>query len=240
MTLIKVEHLTKVFKNGDETTEVLKNLSFEIERGEFVSIMGPSGSGKSTLLHILGFLSDYTSGTYRFADKEFKTYTEDELARARNEEIGFVFQTFNLLGRNTVYENVRLPLLYSDVPEKEWDGRIIRAIEHVGLSHRKDFPALRLSGGEKQRASIARALVNNPRVIFADEPTGNLDSVNGKIVMDTLKKLNQEHGHTIILVTHEMSMAEYAERIIHIRDGRIDRDYRIEHSSGETHHTHNA
>lgn len=228
MSLFELKNVTKVFVNGEVRTEALKGVTFNIDRGEFVSIMGPSGSGKSTLLHIMGFLSRNTDGSYKFNGKEFNEYSDDEIARVRNREMGFVFQTFNLLGRNTVYENVRLPLLYSDIPEKEWDRRIRRSVDEAGLSHRIDYKTSRLSGGERQRAAIARALVNEPRVIFADEPTGNLDSKTGGLIMDMLQGLHREKGHTIILITHEESTAEYAERMIKILDGEIEKDFKVQ------------
>ena len=176
MHLIETKNITKTYIDGDTETKVLKDISFGIDRGEFVAIMGPSGSGKSTLLHVLGFLDKQTSGEYLVNGTLVDTYSDDELAKIRNEKIGFVFQSFNLLPRVSVLENVMLPLLYSSVPEEEWLGRAKAAVEAVGLSHRASYEASRLSGGEKQRTAIARALVNHPDIIFADEPTGNLDS----------------------------------------------------------------
>lgn len=189
--------------------------------------MGPSGSGKSTLLHILGFLLDYTGGEYYFNGKLIEKYNEEEAAKIRNQEMGFVFQSFNLLNRETVYENIKIPLIYSNTAENDWDKKIKEAIELVGLTHRTNYPIYNLSGGEKQRVAIARALINDPSVIFADEPTGNLDSKSGQSIMETLQKLHSEFGHTIILITHETSTAEHAERIIHIKDGRIESDKKI-------------
>jgi putative ABC transport system ATP-binding protein len=202
-------------------------MSFEIKEGEFVAIMGPSGSGKSTLLHILGFLDDQTKGTYHFNGKKISDYTGAEIAHIRNKEMGFVFQAFNLLPRTTVYDNVKLPLVYSDFPKKEWDEMIMEAIKIVGLEHRVDYETSQLSGGEKQRVAIARALVTKPKVIFADEPTGNLDSKSGQKIMETLQKLNKDKGHTIILITHETYTAEHAERIIKIVDGKVKTDKRV-------------
>jgi len=224
MALFEVKNLEKTYLSASVETKVLHGLSFEIERGEFVSIMGPSGSGKSTLLHILGFLDDHTGGEYRFAGKQYEDFSEDEIARVRNEEMGFVFQAFNLLARQTVYENVRLPLLYSSHPEKEWRERVEEVVGIVGLTHRLDYETYKLSGGEKQRVAIARALINNPDVIFADEPTGNLDSVSGRAVMETLQALHSDRNHTVILITHETFTAEHAERMIVLRDGRISSD----------------
>lgn len=226
MALIEVSDLSKTYF-GEVDTQVLKHLNFTIDKGEFVSVMGPSGSGKSTLLHILGFLSDHTSGTYRFNDRKYTDYAEDEIARVRNKEMGFVFQAFNLLPRQTVYENVALPLLYSKQPKDKWRQRVEEVVDIVGLSHRLDYESYKLSGGEKQRTAIARALVNEPNVIFADEPTGNLDSKSGQIVMETLQRLHSELGHTIVLITHETYTAEHADRIILLRDGQIESDKKV-------------
>ncbi len=211
----------------ENATNALCDISFNIENGEFVAIMGPSGSGKSTLLHILGLLDKQTSGTYFFNEKNVSDYSDEEIAHIRNEKLGFVFQSFNLLARATVLENVKLPLLYSDIKESAWNEIALKAIEQVGLSHRVNHTASKLSGGEKQRAAIARALINNPQVIFADEPTGNLDSKSGQIIMEILQKLNAEKKHTIILITHETYTAELAKRIIHIKDGKMENDQMV-------------
>ncbi|MEK7569112.1 MAG: ABC transporter ATP-binding protein [Patescibacteria group bacterium] len=227
MPLIEVEKLTKVYSDGDVETPVLHGVSFTIERGEFVAIMGPSGSGKSTLLHLIGFLDDYTDGSYRFNGTEAREYAGDEIAKIRNQKLGFVFQSFNLLPNTTVLENVKLPLLYSQFPEAEWDDRAMKAIRSVGLEHRALFDSTRLSGGERQRVAIARALVCDPEVIFADEPTGNLDSKSGGAIIDILQKLNKESGHTVILITHETETAEHAERIIRIKDGLVESDTKV-------------
>ncbi len=224
MSLIEVKDLRKVYGEEESQTVALGGVTFAIEKGEFVSIMGPSGSGKSTLLQILGFLDKHTGGTYVFEGKSSEQYEDDELAAIRNEKLGFIFQAFNLLPKTTVLENTVLPLMYSDVPEREWEPRGRRAIEAVGLGHRINHETGKLSGGEKQRAAIARALVNDPEVIFADEPTGNLDSRSGQMVMRTIQELNEKHGHTVILITHESATAEHAHRIIRIRDGRIESD----------------
>lgn len=186
--------------------------------------MGPSGSGKSTLLHILGFLERQTSGEYRFDSKTIDDYSKDEIAHVRNKKMGFVFQTFNLLPRTNVLENVKLPLLYSGIKESLWNEIALKAIESVDLSHRIYHQPSQLSGGEKQRVAIARALVNNPQIIFADEPTGNLDTKSGQVIMGIFQKLNEERGHTIILITHETYTAEQASRIIRLRDGLIESD----------------
>jgi putative ABC transport system ATP-binding protein len=227
MPLIEIKDLTKIYVNDEIETPVLHGVSFSIDRGEFVAIMGPSGSGKSTLLHMLGFLDGYTGGSYRFENKESSTYEGDAVSHIRNKKLGFIFQSFNLLAHASVFENVRLPLLYSEVPESEWDKRAKDAVEIVGLSHRLDYDVTRLSGGEKQRVAIARALVCNPEVIFADEPTGNLDSKSGGAIMQTLQDLNEKHGHTIILITHETYTAEHARRIIRIKDGLVESDTKV-------------
>lgn len=224
MSLIEVKDLKKDYKNEDVITPVLHGVSFGIAAGEFVSIMGPSGSGKSTLMHILGFLDRPTSGHYLFEGKDTVTFTDEELATIRNERVGFVFQSFNLLARTTVLDNVKLPLLYGS--KKNQDELARKALEAVGLGHRLDFYTNQISGGEKQRVAIARALVGDPAVIFADEPTGNLDSKSGNTVMSILQRLNDE-GKTIILVTHEMDTAEHAKRLIRVRDGNIVADEKI-------------
>ena len=213
--------------NGDVETPALKEISFEIKSGEFVAIMGPSGSGKSTLLHMLGFLDEPTSGTLRFNDRLSSEYKGSEVARLRNKHMGFVFQSFNLLPRTTVLENVKLPLLYSGIAESLWHDMAMHVIKHVGLEHRIDHEPSQLSGGEKQRVAIARALVNNPSVIFADEPTGNLDSASGKAIMQVLRQMNEEEKKTVILITHETATAEYAQRIIRVRDGFIESDQKV-------------
>ena len=227
MPLMEVKNLEMTYTDEDVATPVLRGLSFKINRGEFVTVMGPSGSGKSTLLHILGLLERQSGGEYFFEDKQTSEYSEDEIARLRNKKLGFVFQSFNLLPRTTVLENVKLPLLYSGIKEELWDTMARKAIDAVGLSHRLDFEPSQLSGGEKQRVAIARALVNNPEVIFADEPTGNLDSKSGEVVMEIIEKLHNEMGHTVILITHETYTAEYAERIIRLRDGMVESDTKV-------------
>ena len=227
MAIIEAKKICKTYYTDSIETPVLHDMDFKIEEGEFVAIMGPSGSGKSTLLHILGFLDDQTKGTYEFNGKKISDYTGSEIAHIRNKEMGFVFQAFNLLPRTTVYDNVKLPLLYSDFREKEWHDMIMEAIKIVGLEHRLEYETSQLSGGEKQRVAIARALVTKPKVIFADEPTGNLDSKSGQKIMETLQKLNKEKGHTIILITHETYTAEHAQRIIKIVDGKIKSDRQV-------------
>lgn len=221
MNTIEVKNLEKIYSNDGAPTPALRGVSFSIRKGEFTAIMGPSGSGKSTLLHILGFLDRHTSGEYRFDGRAFNEYSENEIAHVRNKKMGFVFQSFNLLARTTVLDNVMLPLAYSDIPEYQWKERALSAIESVGLLHRLEHESSQLSGGEKQRAAIARALVCNPEVIFADEPTGNLDSRSGQMVMETIQKLNDADGHTVVLITHETYTAEHAARIISMHDGQI-------------------
>ncbi len=224
--LIETKSLYKSYENDGVVTPVLFDINLTIKKGEFVAIMGPSGSGKSTLMHILGFLDLHSAGQYLFQGEETGTMSDDELAKIRATRVSFVFQAFNLLPRTTVLENVLLPLLYHPViPSSKRLEYALRAIETVGLTPRKDFYSSQLSGGQKQRVAIARALVTNPDVIFADEPTGNLDSQSGIAVMGALQQLHRD-GHTIILVTHEKTTAEHAERIIHIKDGRIDADIR--------------
>jgi len=221
--MIIVKDLRKKYVDDDVTTLALSDVSFTINKGEFVSIIGPSGSGKSTLLHILSFLDRPTSGIYTFLGKGIDQMTDVELAEVRNKDMGFVFQSFNLLLRLSVYENVEIPLLYSKLPPSERKTVVEKAVASVGLSEKLYIEAGKLSGGQKQRVAIARALVNNPDVIFADEPTGNLDSKSGAQVMGILEDLNNK-GHTIILVTHETSTAEFADRIIRIRDGEVESD----------------
>ena len=223
--MIECKNITKTYKNGDNETTVLKNISFSIDEGEFVAIIGPSGSGKSTLMNILGALDIPTSGEYLLDGKDVASLSDDELADIRKKKIGFVFQSFNLLRRATVLRNVMLPLIYDDV-EKEKREEIARsALLNAGLDE-AHFLHLsnQLSGGQMQRVAIARALVNNPSMILADEPTGNLDTKTGEIVLQTFEKLNRVHKHTIILITHEKDVAEHADRIILIKDGCIMED----------------
>lgn len=222
MNLIEIKNLWKVYDNEGTKTEALRGVSLDIRKGEFLAIMGPSGSGKSTMLQILGLLDNHTDGAYFFSGKDVGQYNQEEIADLRNEKMGFVFQAFNLLPHETVLENVKLPLMYSKVPSSEWDKMAEEAVISVGLSHRMHHQAVQLSGGEKQRVAIARALVNSPEVIFADEPTGNLDSKSGQSIIEIIQKLNVEKGHTIILITHETYTAEYAERIVRLKDGEIE------------------
>ncbi len=226
MSLIAVKNLVKNYGTGEVTTPVLKGVNFTIDKGEFVAIMGPSGSGKSTLMHILGFLDTLSDGQYLFDGKDVSRLTDDELAAMRNRKVGFVFQAFNLLARTSATENVMLPLLYSDMPKNQRKNKAVEMLTSVGLSHRLEHMPNQLSGGEKQRVAIARAFVNDPEIIFADEPTGNLDSKSGLQVMKILQGLNND-GHTIILVTHERHTAEHAKRILTIKDGEIISDEQV-------------
>jgi putative ABC transport system ATP-binding protein len=222
--MIECKNIVKIYENGDIDTAALNGVSFKISEGEFVSIIGPSGSGKSTLMHILGALDTPTSGEYFLDGQEVSRLSDDELSDLRRNKIGFVFQSFNLLPRATVLRNVQISLLYTDIPEKERLERTRKALLLAGLEENK-FNNLsnQLSGGQMQRVAIARALINNPEVILADEPTGNLDTKTSRIVMDTFKELNKQ-GHTIILITHEMDVANCADRIIYVRDGKIEKD----------------
>jgi len=223
--MIECKNLTKVYGSGEEETQALKGVSFSIKDGEFVAIIGPSGSGKSTLMHILGCLDTPTSGQYFLDGKDVSKFSDDELADIRSNKIGFVFQAFNLLPRTTVMRNVTLPLVYSGAPEAELEPRAAAALRSAGLPEdRWLHKSNQLSGGQIQRVAIARSLVNNPSVIMADEPTGNLDSKTGEIVLGTFQRLNKEHKVTIILITHDPDTANCAERIIYIKDGLVLED----------------
>jgi len=220
--MLEVENVTKTYGSGDTAFQALKGVTFTIHEGEFVAIMGPSGSGKSTLMHILGCLDTPSSGTYRLSGKDVSQLEDDELAEIRNQHIGFVFQSFNLLPRTTVVRNTMLPLVYAGVSEDERLSRAHRALASAGLDETHfEHKSNELSGGQIQRVAIARALVNDPTMILADEPTGNLDTKTGEIVLGTFDALNKEQGRTIILITHEHEVAEHADRIITLRDGVI-------------------
>jgi len=220
--MIEVKNITKTYDSGGEPFQALKGISFTVKDGEFVAIMGPSGSGKSTLMHILGALDTPTSGTYLLDGKDVSTLSDDELADIRKNNIGFVFQTFNLLPRTTVLRNVTLPLVYDGISKEERIKRAKEVLKQAGLDEAHyTHLSNQLSGGQVQRVAIARALVNNPSIILADEPTGNLDTKTGDIVLATFQKLNKELGRTIILITHEQDVAEHADRILFIRDGLL-------------------
>jgi len=225
--IIEVEHLVRTFRIGDLTVPALRDVSLEIQRGDFVAIMGPSGSGKSTLMNILGCLDKPTSGSYRLDGIGVEEMARDQLAEIRNREIGFVFQQFNLLARTSAIENVELPLLYTTEPVPDPRARALQALAAVGLSERADHHPNQLSGGQQQRVAIARALVNNPQIILADEPTGALDSRTSIEIMAIFQRLNRQQGISTIVVTHEPDIAAFANRNIYFRDGKIVRDERI-------------
>lgn len=223
--MIECQNIVKIYQNGGIKTQALKNISFKIDDGEFVAIMGPSGSGKSTLMHILGCLDTPTSGKYFLDEQDISTLSDDELADIRIKKIGFVFQSFNLLPRTTVLRNVIIPLIYAGVKKENREKLAERALANSAFPEKFwNHYSNQLSGGMMQRVAIARALVNNPKIILADEPTGNLDTKTGEAVIDTFQRLHSEQKRTIIFITHEQYVAEYAQRIIHIRDGEIVND----------------
>lgn len=226
--IIEIENLIKDYRLGEVPVHVLKSITLEIARGDFVAIMGPSGSGKSTLMNILGCLDKPTSGIYRLDGVNVGNLNRDQLAEIRSRKIGFVFQQFNLLARTSAAENVELPLLYTNTPARQRRARAVTALHAVGLAGREEHNPSQLSGGQQQRVAIARALVNDPRIILADEPTGALDSRTSIEIMSIFQRLNREAGITMILVTHEPDVAAYARRNIHVKDGRIQKDVRIE------------
>lgn len=221
--LIKIEEIGRKYVIGAEVIHALKSVTLQINKGEFVALMGPSGSGKSTLMNILGCLDTPTSGTYILNGINVSHMTDDALAEVRNQEIGFVFQTFNLLPRSTSLDNVALPLIYAGASKKDRDARAKKALENVGLGNRMDHKPNELSGGQRQRVAVARALINNPSIILADEPTGNLDTKTSVEIMSLLEEIHDK-GNTIILVTHEEDIAQHAHRIVRMRDGLIESD----------------
>jgi len=226
--MIECKNISKIYKSEAGDTPALKGVSFTIEDGEFLAIMGPSGSGKSTLMHLLGCLDTPTSGTYLINNQDVSKMSDDELADVRKDKIGFVFQSYNLLPRATVLRNVMLPLVYAGIPREEREEKAKIELKNAGLEESHFYHlSNQLSGGQMQRVAIARALVNDPSLILADEPTGNLDTKTGEIVLDTFQKLNNEQHRTIVLITHERYVAEHADRIIHIRDGIITEDEKI-------------
>lgn len=218
--MIKMHDLNKVYRTSDVETTALNQVNLEVEPGEFIAIMGPSGCGKSTLLNVLGMLDSPDGGSYDFGGENVAGYSENKLAEIRKENIGFIFQSFNLVDELTVAENVMLPLLYQKVGAKERDERVQAVLERVGIAHRADHRPQQLSGGQQQRVAVARAVVTNPKLILADEPTGNLDSTNGEEVLELLNQLNGD-GTTIIMVTHDQGHAEHASRVVNMLDGRI-------------------
>ena len=223
MSLIQTQELWKTYRMGAESVPALQGLSVSIDHGEFVAIMGPSGSGKSTFMNLIGCLDTPSKGTYRLNQQNVSQMNDDELARIRNQEIGFVFQTFNLLPRASALHNVELPLIYAGVPVSTRKNRAIEALKLVELEDRMNHRPNELSGGQRQRVAIARALVNDPSIVLADEPTGNLDSKTGVEIMAVFERLHRK-GHTIILITHEVDIAKHAHRVIHILDGTVERD----------------
>jgi len=221
--MIKAKKITKIYQSGEVSVKALADVSFEVKKGEFVAIMGPSGSGKSTLMHILGALDKPTKGEYFLDGEDVAKLDDDELAEIRNHKIGFVFQTYNLLPRTTALKNVLIPMMYGGVPKKEREKKARELLKKVGLGERINHTPGQLSGGEQQRVAIARALAMNPKIILADEPTGNIASNQAMEIMEILQDLN-EQGHTILIITHEEEIADYAKRIIRIRDGRLAQD----------------
>ncbi len=222
-TIISVSHISKIYRSEEMETIALDDISFTIEKGEFVAIMGPSGSGKSTLMHILGALDLPTSGEYILDGKKVSELSDDDLADIRNQKIGFIFQAFNLLPRTTTMENVMLPMVYASIPKADREARAKKYLEMVGLGHRLHHTSNQISGGQQQRVAIARGLAMNPAILLADEPTGNIASNQAEEIMGIFQHLNDE-GHTVVMITHEPDIAAHAKRTIHVRDGKVVSD----------------
>ncbi|MBO3063541.1 ABC transporter ATP-binding protein [Mammaliicoccus fleurettii] len=226
--MINLVNVNRHFKNGEETNHILKDINISIDTGEFIAIMGPSGSGKSTLINILGFIDRGYTGQYLFNDENYQNVSDNKLAFVRNKTVGFVFQNFKLIQNNTIMENVSIPLLYSGMSSKERKQRVESVLRGVNIEDKKNLVPKKLSGGQQQRAAIARSIVNKPKFIIADEPTGALDSQTSKDIMDLFIRLNREQNTTMIIVTHDRKVAEQADRVIHILDGRVQREEVIE------------
>lgn len=226
--MINLVNMNRHFKNGEETNHILKDINISIDTGEFIAIMGPSGSGKSTLINILGFIDRGYTGEYLFDDENYQQVSDNKLAFIRNKTVGFVFQNFKLIQNNTIMENVSIPLLYSGMSSKERKQRVESVLKDVGIADKKHLVPNKLSGGQQQRVAIARSIVNKPKFIIADEPTGALDSQTSKDIMDLFVRLNREQNTTMIIVTHDRKVAEQADRVIHILDGRVQREEVIE------------
>lgn len=227
--MIELKKINRHFKNGDETNHILKNIDIHIDEGEFIAIMGPSGSGKSTLINILGFIDRSYEGDYLFNGDNYKKASDNRLATIRNLTVGFVFQNFKLIQNNTILENVSIPLIYNGMSSKDRKAKVLKGLEDVGLHQKEDLLPNKLSGGQQQRVAIARAIINEPKFIIADEPTGALDSKTSKDIMDLFVSLNKEKGTTMIMVTHDREVANKADRIIHILDGRVKEEEVLTH-----------
>ena len=227
--MIELKKINRHFKNGDETNHILKDIDIHIDEGEFIAIMGPSGSGKSTLINILGFIDRGYEGEYFFNGENYKKSSDNKLATIRNHTVGFVFQNFKLIQNNTILENVSIPLIYNGMGSKERKDKVLKGLEDVGLHNKEDLLPNKLSGGQQQRVAIARAIINEPKFVIADEPTGALDSKTSKDIMDLFVTLNKEKGTTMIMVTHDREVANKADRIIHIMDGRVKEEEVLAH-----------
>ena len=226
--MIELRKINRHFKNGNESNHILKDIDIHIDEGEFIAIMGPSGSGKSTLINILGFIDRGYEGDYLFNSENYKKSSDNELAEIRNKTVGFVFQNFKLIQNNTILENVSIPLVYAGLGSQARKEKVINTLHDVGLYDKENLVPNKLSGGQQQRVAIARAIINNPKFIIADEPTGALDSKTSEDIIDLFMKLNKEHRTTMILVTHDRKVADKADRIIHILDGRVQREEVVE------------